>query len=185
MNDRWSGAVLFLLCIALRPFAEMDPVVHVLAQLPLLAIAGYLLSPRLELSPTFSVTLAIVAVTATGFWMLPRYIDLALAVWWVDAAKFLTVPIFVGGALALSWPRLPGLVRPFLKAQALSMLGVLGFVYIHAPVRICNAYLQSDQVRVGVGFLIVAGVLTLLWITPVFTGRAFRAPAVRDDRISI
>jgi len=185
MTERLWGGVIILACITLRPFAETDPVVHILVQLPVLAIAGYVLSPRKVVRPATAIALTVVAVTATAFWMLPRSIDLAVANGWADAVKFVTVPVCIGMALSMAWPNLPDLVRPFLKAQVLSMLGVLGFVYLHAPIRICNAYLQSDQERLGFGFLFVAGFLALLWIYPVFSGGAFRAPARNDVRLPI
>lgn len=174
-NERLFGGALLLLCLALRPYAVSDPVVHVLIQLPLLALAGYVVTPRRVLGPVTAISLVILAGTTIAFWMLPRSIDLALENGVVDAVKFLTIPTCIGAVLALAWPNLPGLVPPFLKAQVLSMLGVLGFLYLHAPIRICNAYLVADQERLGLGFLLVAGALVLIWTYPVFSGSAFRS----------
>lgn len=185
MSNLAAGLSIVVFCLALRPFATTDPVVHILLQLPLLAVAGFLICPARATTPSDAIALVIVAGSAVAFWMLPRSIDLALAVWWVDAAKFVTLFLLVGSALRLAWPNLPCLLRPFLKAQVLSMLGVLGFIYIHAPIRICNAYLESDQQRLGYGFLILSGFLTLYWVLPVFTGSAFRFSGAKRDRVSI
>jgi hypothetical protein len=49
------------------------------------------------------------------------------------------------------------------------MLGVLAFLYIHAPVRICNSYLVADQERLGFAFLMTAIGLAIAWAIPLFT----------------
>ena len=57
----------------------------------------------------------------------------------------------------------------FIKAQSVSMLLLLAFVYTHAPLRICNSYLVDDQQRLGIGFAFVAIGLALIWIVQAFT----------------
>jgi len=161
------------LCIVFRQPLEADPVTHVLLQLPLLAIAGALLAhalgaQRLRLSEPHAAAFTLIAVFAILFWMLPRYIDAALAEPLVEAAKFVSIPLLVGGALAVGWDRSHPFVRGFLKANAISMLGVLAFLYIHAPVRICNSYLVADQERLGFGFLFAAFGLAIVWSVPLF-----------------
>ncbi len=89
----------------------------------------------------------------------------------MELAKFFSIPLLIGIPLAVFWEHAHPIVRGFLKANALSMLGVLAFLYIHAPIRICNNYLVSDQERLGWGFLFMAFALALIWVVPLFVGR--------------
>lgn len=167
------SASIFGLCVVLRQTLEADPVTHVLVQLPLLATSGALLASAwpwrpLRLREAHANAVVLLAVVAILFWMLPRNIDAALGRPAVEMAKLVSIPTFVGGFLAVAWPRASPYLRGFLKANALSMLGVLAFLYTHAPVRICNAYLVSDQERLGYGFLLTALGLAVAWSLPLF-----------------
>ncbi len=173
------GIGVIILCWWLRDGLERDPVTHVLLQLPLLALAGALIvQPVLEgknwrNSSFFGGGLApiLIAIFSIAFWMLPRSIDAALTDPRMEMAKFTTVPILIGASLAIGWPRAHPLLRAFLKAEAVSMLAVMAFLYTHAPVRICNAYLVSDQERLGLGFLLAAITCAVLWTWPIFCNR--------------
>lgn len=166
------AAILLSTCIIFRGVLESDPVTHVLVQLPLLAVAGALVADSFSIDGGAwnrgGITSILFALFAIAFWMLPRSIDAALTSPEVALAKFISIPLLVGAPLAMGWKRAHPLLRGFLKAQAISMLGILAFLYTHAPIRICNAYLRSDQERLGYGFLFAAFGLALLWIIPLF-----------------
>jgi len=173
------AAGIIVLCWWLRGGLERDPVTHVLLQLPLLALSGALIAKVLledrhwrqsswmkgGLEPI------LIAIFTTAFWMLPRSIDAALTDPRMEIAKFVTVPLLIGAPLAIAWPKAHPLLRGFLKAEAVSMLAVMAFLYTHAPVRICNAYLVSDQERLGLGFLLAAILCAVLWTGPIFWDR--------------
>ncbi len=166
-------------CFALRIPLEADPVSHILVQLPLLAWSGVLITPngtgrRSEWNRGGVATL-LVAFFTIIFWMLPRSIDAVLSSPTMELAKFITLPFGVGAPLAIGWARAHPLLRGIIKAEVVSMLGVLAFLYIHAPVRICNAYLVSDQHRLGYGFLFLALGLSVFWIAPLFIVHTKRA----------
>lgn len=168
---------LVLACWLLRGPAARDPVTHVLVQLPLLAAAGALAAlalPGPRPRGPWANALVLAAVFAVLFWMLPRWIDAALADPLWDAVKFVSLPLFVGVPLALGWGGAHPFLRGAVKANAISMLGVLAFLYTHAPVRICNSYLVADQERLGVGFLVVAFGLAFAWAVPLFLPAAAR-----------
>jgi len=160
-------------CVLFRHSIEADPVTHVLIQLPLLAISGHLFvsglgGHKLRITEPVANAFSLVAVFAILFWMLPRYIDAALVNPVAELAKFVSIPIFIGGTLATGWAKSNPFLRGFLKANAISMLGVLAFLYIQAPVRICNSYLVADQERLGFAFLISAFGLAIAWSIPLF-----------------
>lgn len=171
---RATGAVaVYCTCIALRKPLEADPVSHVLVLLPALALVGGLLAGsiqflRLRLSEPASNALVLGAVFVILYWMLPRAIDASLTEPADEIAKFVSIPLCVGGLLAVAWGRAHSFLRGFLKANAVSMCAVMAFLYSHAPVRICNSYLVADQERLGVGFLFAAFGLALVWSVPLF-----------------
>jgi len=166
------AAVIVAACWFFRGWLESDPVTHILVQLPLLALAGAMGACALTDRPNWprwlSLPLILVAIFTTGFWMLPRSIDAALITPSVELAKFVTVPCLIGAPLLIGWRQAHPLLQGFLKAQAVSMLAVMAFLYTHAPIRICNAYLVADQERLGFGFLLAALVCAVLWTVPIF-----------------
>ncbi|MCP4780418.1 MAG: hypothetical protein GY877_06605 [Hyphomicrobium sp.] len=169
-----TAGLIFSLCLGFRDFFESNPVSHVLIQLPLLAWCGALLAqPAINLEAEWNrggVVALLIALFGITFWMLPRSIDAALFSPAMEVAKFISLPLCVGAPLAIGWARAHPLLRGFLKAQAVSMLGVMAFLYTHAPVRICNAYLVDDQLRLGYAFLFTAIAVVVLWVAPLFVG---------------
>lgn len=159
----------FAEAVALREAAVASPVQHVLVQMPLLVLAGFMAAWELKAPRGWAVPLLLAALTVFLFWMLPRNVDWALSPAG-EAAKYITLPLLLGLPLRFSWPLLGPVLRGFLKANALSMLGVLGFLYTHAPVRICNFYLVSAQKDLGFAFLYLAAGLACLWAVPVLFG---------------
>lgn len=182
-----AAVAIIVVCWWFRDAFERDPVTHVLLQLPLLALAGALIMQAMiegkswRRSPWLQGGLApiLIALFTIAFWMLPRSIDAALTDPTVELLKFVTIPALIGAPLVIGWPSSHPLLRGFLKAEAVSMLAVLAFLYTHAPVRICNAYLVDDQERLGLGFLLVAVVCAVLWTVPIFLDREQPLPSDR------
>lgn len=153
-----------------RTWLEATLVGHVLVQLPLLALSGWLFGAAF--SPQFDKIMGtwnqygvpglMLVIFTTAFWMLPRSVDSALQYTGYEVLKFLSLPT-AGAALASSFPRTHPLLGGVLKANLISMLGVLAWVYTAAPVRLCNSYLGSDQKMLGTGMAVLAGVLSISW----------------------
>ena len=162
--------VFFAMALIAQIWVAEDPVVHVLVQMPLLAAAGYLLPHRISLPREAVGPVLILALVTVAIWMLPRSVDAALTYRSWHIAKFTTLPLGFGLALSLTWPVIGPVLRGFFKAQIISMLLLLGFLYTHAPIRICNSYLVDGQQRLGLGFVTVAVGLTLWWVIPAFLG---------------
>jgi hypothetical protein len=157
----------FSLALLAQPFVADDPVVHVLIQFPLLGLAGFLVGSQYTIGSNWWGPAIVLALVVTIIWMLPRSVDAALTDTTWHVAKFLTLPLLVGLPLGMVWRHIGPIVRGFIKAEAVSMLLFLGFLYTHAPIRLCNSYLADDQVRLGFGFAYVAGGLALLWVVPI------------------
>lgn len=167
-------AALLFLALALPPVRhalEASMTAQMLVQLPLLAGVGYLLGLLLPVRMAASlaqwnhrgVTGFVLASFASAYWMLPRLLDASLTEPTIAAAKFLSLPLLVGVALAHSWPRSSFVVRGIFLLELIASLFRLGWLYLVSPVRLCNNYLIDDQQRLG-QILIALGAILFLWI---------------------
>ena len=168
------AAALLFLALALPPVRhalEASMTAQMLVQLPLLAAVGYLLGLRLPVRVAASlvhwnhrgVTGFVLASLASAYWMLPRLLDASVTEPAIAAAKFLSVPLLVGLALAQSWPRSSFVVRGVFLIELIATLFRLGWLYLASPARLCSNYLIDDQQRLG-QILIAAGAILFLWI---------------------
>ena len=163
--------LLVLLAPPVRQALEATMTAQMLVQLPLLAAAGWLLSgalpPRVlarveRWSHRGFTGLVLVTVTA-AFWMLPRSLDAATSQPLIVAAKYLSVPLLIGLPFGVSWPRMGFVVRGVFLAEFVATCFRLGWVYLIAPIRLCNNYALNDQQRLG-GYLLAVGGGVLVWL---------------------
>jgi hypothetical protein len=166
----------FLAIPDLRAALEARLVSHMLLQIPLLVVAGYLVGLQLRCSATRIMTiwnrhgatgLAILLPAAT-FWMLPRWIDAALDSGVVELGKFLSLPWLVGLPLAMSVQQFGPMTMGVLKTNLISMALVLGWLYLVSPLRLCNSYLIDEQPLVGQLWILIGIALSIYWTAPLF-----------------
>ena len=163
MSAMLAGALLVgvLALPEMREALERVMATHMLVQIPLLALAGAVIASglrpewkqRIEAWNRGGVSGILLALIASTWWMVPRALDLALASPAMELMKFVTLPLFVGVPLALSWHHLGFIGRGFVIANVLPMWAVVGWLYVVAPVRLCNFYLVEQQVTAGLGLL--------------------------------
>jgi hypothetical protein len=161
-----------------RDWLEATMSRHMLVQMPLLVILGIIGCRLLPVSwqNAFlarvggSVPCVIVALFASSYWMLPRALDAALTEPLAEVGKFLSLPLLVGFPLVLAWRRLTLIGRGFVWTNFISMLAVLGWLYIVAPVRVCNSYLVNDQEHAGWYMVIGSILLFVWWLATLFIG---------------
>lgn len=144
---------------------------HMLLQFPLWMLAGAWLAAALPARAQaiaarcnahgIAGLLAVALVLAVL--MVPRVLDLALLRPEVEAAK-LAALLLAGVALRLSWPRAGLVLQFFFLGNVLPMMVVVGQLYIDSPLRLCNAYLLDDQVRLGEWLIGCAATLAVAWL---------------------
>jgi len=166
------GLFIILALPPVRAALEATLMGHMLVQIPLLVLAGWLLvagrGSILQSWNANGIPGLLLALFAMAFWSIPRWLDAALSEPLWEIIKFITVPLLVGLPLAMSWPRLSDLARGFVWANAISMLAFMGWLYIAAPVRVCNNYLVDQQVAFGYSAMLIAVAIALYW-----TGKGF------------
>lgn len=173
-----AALYLFLATPWARAWLEGSMTSHMLVQMPLLAVIGIFATRLLPIhlqntilaSVGGSVPCVIIALFASSYWMLPRALDAALTDPWAEVAKFVTLPLLVGFPLVLAWRRLTLIGRGFVWTNFFSMLAVLGWLYIVAPVRVCNSYLVNDQEHAGWYMVILAILLFVWWLGALLVG---------------
>ncbi|SCX56023.1 hypothetical protein [Nitrosospira sp. Nsp1] len=161
-----------------RDWLEATMSRHMLVQMPLLVILGIIACRLLPVhwqnavlaGAGGSVPCVVVALFASSYWMLPRALDAALTNPLAEVGKFLSLPLLVGFPLVLAWRRLTLIGRGFVWTNFISMLAVLGWLYIVAPVRVCNSYLVNDQEHAGWYMVIGSILLFVWWLATLFIG---------------
>lgn len=176
----WPAALLWLVLAAppLRVALEGSMSTHMLVQMPLLAASGFAavraLAPhrraRVLAQVGGVVPPVLAAMLAATYWMLPRALDATLVDAGAEFAKFATLPLLVGAPLSLAWERLGTLGRGFVWNNLASMLAVSGWLYLAAPLRLCNAYLASGQHEAGAWMVRLAAAILLGWLVSLFVG---------------
>jgi hypothetical protein len=164
------AAFFVLLLSPARQALEASMSVHMVVQVPLLALCGALLAAwlpvrwraRIDRWNAHGIAGLFAVALAMALLMVPRLLDLAVVDLRIDAAKALVL-LACGAALRLSWTRAGALVQGFFLGNVLPMMGAVGQLYQDSPLRLCNAYLLGDQVRLGQALVGAAIVLGVAW----------------------
>jgi hypothetical protein len=170
--------LLLLLVLAIPPVAnllESIMIVHMHMQMPMLVIAGFLMARFFQIRyPGFfekwnstGVPGIILFVIISVYWMIPRTMDEALTLQSVEVFKFISLPFLAGVPLRDSWKKLSVTGKNVIIISFTIVYALVGWLYIYAPVQLCNNYLLVEQITLGWGFLTTAlcMVIYLLYIT--------------------
>lgn len=174
--NKWLAASCSAVAVALsvpplRIMIEQSMAWHMVFQMPLLALGGWL-SAR-AIPPSFSIrgwasfnhfglTGFMAAQAIVAYWMLPSAIDRAVVLPWVDALKLLTLFI-TGMLLADAFRRAPGALQLFFMGYWVSMMAWLGMYFATTDLRLCNAYSLQSQSNTGWGLLALGTTLGTVW----------------------
>lgn len=177
-RPRMATAALALLgLLALPPLRhalEGGMTTHMLVQFPSLALCGAMLAHALPVRwrarcdrwNAYGVGGLLAAALVLAVLMIPRVLDLALVDARVEAAKWLAL-LLCGAALRVSWRPAGLLVQGFFLGNVLPMTVVVGHLFQDTPLRLCNAYLLDDQVRLGQWLVGLAAVVAAAWFAQV------------------
>lgn len=163
-----------LLIPTLRQWLTASMWRHMVLQFPLWMLAGALLTGGLPSAARAGVARwnaqgisgLILVGAVLSVLMVPRVLDLALVLPWVEASKSAAL-LLAGAALRLSWRAAGLVVQGFFLGNLLPMTAVVGQLYIDSPLRLCNAYLLDDQAQLGQWLVSTAALLALGWLAQV------------------
>jgi hypothetical protein len=82
--------------------------------------------------------------------------DEALTIQSVELFKFISLPFLAGISLRDSWKRLGPIGKNVIIITFTLIFFGMGWLYIGAPVQLCNNYLLIEQITLGWGFLTMA-----------------------------
>ena len=176
-----AGVILWaaLAVPVVRHALEATMTLQMLAQMPLLALAGWWFAHG---TPSWLARhigdwnhhgiSGLLLASLTGMvWMLPLAMDAALDVSWVTLAKFLSIPLLIGAPVALSWPRAGFVVRGVVLLEVTATAFRLGWLYLISPVRLCSNYLLDDQQQLGKILLGIGVVILVVLVWKLMWGR--------------
>lgn len=152
---------------------------HMLVQIPLLFLAGVLAEQAWHAGHTpsggipvrrpawsyneYGMPGLLLVSLIGGFWMVPKALDDALVDWRMALFKVIGLPV-AGWILQASLRRSNTVVKIFFLGNFCWMSAIVGMVYQDQPARLCNAYLQDDQVWAGGGLIALAVLLPALYL---------------------
>lgn len=149
-------------------------VTHLLCQYPLLVGGGAMIGATLALTrfANWTAPSALLAgALACVFWLIPRWIDAALAGQAVNAAKAACLVILAGMPLGWGWTQAGPVLRGFVWVNAAAMLAVMGWLQLATPIRLCNSYLLSEQRDLGLALLMLAILALIAGMSRAMFGR--------------
>lgn len=166
------GTLALALAWLARPWLEASMWRHMVLQFPWLLLAGAALAGALPPAwqgrrvNQYGITGWVAASSILAVLMIPRVLDLALLRPEIEVAKCAAL-VLAGLALRLSWQPAGRVLQFFFLGNLLAMTAIVGLLYIDSPLRLCNAYLQDDQIRLGQWLVGISATLGLLWLATV------------------
>ncbi|CAB1274379.1 hypothetical protein [Candidatus Nitrosacidococcus tergens] len=162
----------------LRYLLESSMTMHMLVQLPILAVIGWKITPTLSnriketinLWNRWGISGTVSVIFTMLYWMLPRSLDTAISDPYFELIKFITVPLFIGAALGLSWYQLHPVARGVLMLEFWATFMRLGWLYVVLPNRLCANYLLGDQQVLGRSLLMLGTIWAVSWSFQILFG---------------
>ncbi|MCR2823499.1 hypothetical protein [Lederbergia panacisoli] len=177
MKQSIYGLVLFIFLV-IPPVAslmESVMIIHMHMQMPMLIIAGFLMAKFFQIRfPRFfekwnqnGVPGILLFTIIWVYWMIPRTMDEALTIQAIEIFKFISLPFLAGIPLRDSWKKISSKWKNVIFISFTIMFIGMGWLYIFAPVQLCNNYLLIQQITLGWGFMTMAicMVIYLFYIT--------------------
>lgn len=177
----WPGPALWFVLVLppARHLLESTMILQMMVQIPLLALAGWWLRPLLSRRITdpllawnrSGISGFVLASLTAMIWMLPRTMDAALEMPWVEMAKFTGVPLLIGVPLGISWPYAGFVARGVLLVETTATAFRLGWLYLTSPQRLCSNYLLSDQQWLGKIMIVTGAAMSAILAWKLIWGR--------------
>lgn len=172
-----AGLACLLAAALPRVWLEASMLRHMLLQLPLILVAGWLLGGRWSVQPRagvvdqHGVTGLTLMLFVSAYWMIPRALELSINSPLVEAGKFASL-LLLGAMLPGSLRRANWIVQLFFLGNFSWMMAIAGIQYQNMPRQLCNAYLLDDQITTGIALVVASIAIAVAWcwrLAPVIT----------------
>lgn len=167
-----SILAIFLSVPPMRSLIEQSMFWHMVIQMPLLVLGGWLSMCALARSRAsqvmapwnvYGLNSFVSALIIVAYWMLPLAIDRAVVLHHADVLKLVT--LFAGGALLRhSVERSPAVLQLFFVGLTVSMTIWLGIYFATTELRLCNAYSLDSQISAGLGLIGLGIAFGCIWV---------------------
>lgn len=183
-----AGAALVAAALLLRGPLEASMALHMVVQLPMIAVGGALAGRALAgSSERLAGALArwdahglaglVWMLLASAYWMVPRALEQPLTMPLAEAGKFASL-FLLGFLLPGALARAAAVIQLFFLGNFCAMMAIAGLLYQDMGQRLCNAYSLNDQVVTGVGLVVASiGIAAAwcVWQLPALANQAERA----------
>lgn len=164
----------------IQDFLEQSMVTHMLIQIPMLVVIGWMTGKVLPVNwksriaswNRWGITGMALVIVIMAYWMLPRSLDAAVSEWQFELVKFITIPL-MGISLNLSWALLNPIAQGVFKLEFWATFMRLGWLYLELPDRLCANYLLSDQRILGQLLLLGGSAWAITWVLRIMFGIRF------------
>lgn len=180
-----AGLLLLAAALLWRRPLEASMLLHMIAQLPMILLGGLLLagpaarrSARVARYDRHGLSGLTALLLVTAYWMIPRALEQSISMPLAELGKFLSVAalgLLLPGTLA----RANTVIQLFYLGNFCAMTAIAGMLYQDLPERLCNAYLQDDQVLTGACLTIASVAAAVAWCVhnfPALTAPTTPAP---------
>lgn len=172
------GLLLALTGLA-HPWLEASMARHMVAELPLLFVAGWLAAHacrarRWRAFSAYRPAMLLAGLLMTSVWMLPVALDYAVLSPAANALKVagMLVSGFLVGA---AWRAAGAILQGFFVVNWAWMTVFAGLLYQDAPQQLCSVYLSDQQWMAGTGLVTLASAVLTIWLLQVMM------PALRGN----
>lgn len=162
------GALLALTGAA-HPWLEAAMARHMLAELTLLFVTGWLAAHatgaarhRPALKAYYPAAL-LAGLVISGVWMLPLALDLAVGSLAVNLLKVVGL-LLAGFLYGASWRHAGLILQGFVVVNWGWMTVTAGLLYVSAPLQLCSVYLSDQQPDAGWGLVLMGATVLILWV---------------------
>ena len=168
-----SAAALVMAALLLRRPLEASMALHMVVQLPLIAVGGALAGLAVARNaPRYAGAVArwdahgiaglAWLLLASAYWMVPRALEQSLTLPLAEAGKFASL-FLLGFLLPGALSRAATVIQLFFLGNFCAMMAIAGMLYQDMPQRLCNAYSLDDQVVTGVGLVVASIGIAAAW----------------------
>ncbi|MDL4839600.1 hypothetical protein [Aquibacillus rhizosphaerae] len=182
MKQAMYGLILFIFLILppVATFLESIMIIHMHMQMPLLVFSGFLIARFFQIRfPQFfknwndnGIPGMLLFLIIWLYWMIPKAMDDALTLQFVEIFKFFSLTFLAGVPLRDSWGKLGSKAKSIVYVFFTLKFIIMGYLYIGIESQICNNYLIIEQRTLGWGSLAFAACFILYGFYWVFTDQS-------------